>query len=241
MHFISYADSCSFTASYFISWCIDPVLDPQSILASSVPRCECLGRYCVHLQVCAAGLRSSKSLDGLTWMGCAHHIEEETSGWKALESMNSEAFLRFCWCCWNSWTKKATILVLELFGGKPQALSSSKTITWQWKMKLFFSKICWRWWFHIERDENCHPACRFLICQRLFPQVLTLHGSLLDDRAQLKALRGCWSSCIHLGTLYSDQPGLWGGFWLIFVGNLWKKCQPIQVFRFRYRKFCPDS
>lgn len=36
---------------------IDPVLDPQSILAFSSPRCECLGRYCVHLQVCAAGLR----------------------------------------------------------------------------------------------------------------------------------------------------------------------------------------
>ena len=70
----------------------------------------------------------------------------------------------------KSWTEKATILVLELFGGKPQALSSSKTNMAMENEVIFFQRFAEDGDFILKIGVVCHPACRLLICQRLFPQ-----------------------------------------------------------------------
>lgn len=105
-----------------------------------------------------------ESLDGLTWILCSSYwrrnVRVESIGVHQFWSVS--AFFDAVEIIFKSWTKKATILVLELFGGKSQALSSGKTITWQWKMKLFFSKICWRWWFHIEKRWKLSPSLPFV-------------------------------------------------------------------------------
>ena len=203
MHFISYADSCSFTASYWktgISFLdvLIQCLDPQSILASSVPRCECLGRHCVHLQVCAAGLRCRISgwidLDIMLII-----LKKKRQGGKHWSPWILKHFPHFL-MLFNHiqiMKNKATILVLELFGGKPEALSSRKT-NMAMENEAIFQRFVEDGDFILKRDENCHPACRLLICQRLFPLIFTIHGSLLDDRGQVKALRDIKGMLIQL-------------------------------------------
>ena len=147
MHFTSYADSCSCTVSYWkkafhflMYW-------------SSAWSPEYLGFFSTEVLVSWALLHPSSSMRSwievsnlwMGWLGYyAHHIEESIGVLWILK--------RFC---------VFLMLVLELFGGKPQALSSGKT-NMAMEYEAIFSKICWRWWFHIEKRWKLSPSLPFV-------------------------------------------------------------------------------
>lgn len=84
-----------------------------------------------------------ESLDGLTGILCSSYWRKYWGPW---------ILKRFC---------VFLMLVLELFGGKPQALSSGKT-NMAMEYEAIFSKICWRWWFHIEKRWKLSPSLPFV-------------------------------------------------------------------------------